>query len=449
MIISITTCLWSTGSGFRPKLRPLVQGLAHLPGAITGDGSGVLTSSFVNDNTYHVCCRLAVRRSVLSGAHLQPLDGGAVRAVPRPSASRAAVLRGFGQISVEDVPLPARIDPGALLVRVEMASVCGTDVHLWEGVLSRTPDLPTILGHEMVGRIVEIGQGAVKDSFGTPLAEGDRVLWTHANCNRCYYCTDLRQPVFCDNRRLYMYENIGKEPHLLGGFTRYSYVLPGSERIRVPDAISSELATMASCAFRSVIHAFDVAGRLDPSWTVVVQGTGALGLLAVHMARQAGVRNVVAIGDPAGRLDLARGLGADTAASVSGTTREERLALVRSLTQGRGADVVLEFTGAGAAVAEGLDLLRKAGRFVLVGQLQRAEVPLAPSLITIKGLQVLGSSSGSIEHYRRALAQLEKDGPDTPLVGLLGQTYALTEIEDAFRAVQELQEIKPLVDPWL
>src|SRR6516225_7057617 len=102
---------------------------------------------------------------------------------PLPSVSRAAVLRSFGApIAIEDVPVPGDLEPGTILARIEMCSVCGTDVHLWQGSLSTKVELPVILGHEMVGRIVALGRGAARDSIGQPLGIGDRITWTHTSC---------------------------------------------------------------------------------------------------------------------------------------------------------------------------------------------------------------------------------------------------------------------------
>ena len=144
-----------------------------------------------------------------------------------PSYSRAAVLRHFGEaLEIEEVPVPREIEAGAILVRTEACSVCGTDVHLWQGSLALKVDLPVILGHEMVGRIVRLGPGSERDSVGQPLREGDRIVWTHTACGHCFYCTVARQPTLCDNRRAYMYENMERPPYLLGGFSEYGYVLP-------------------------------------------------------------------------------------------------------------------------------------------------------------------------------------------------------------------------------
>src|SRR5581483_4237907 len=102
---------------------------------------------------------------------------------PIPSVCRAAVVRNFADpIQIEEVPVPAEVEAGAILTRIEMCSICGTDVHLWQGSLSTKVELPVILGHEMVGRIVAMGTGADRDSAGQPLRVGDRITWAHTSC---------------------------------------------------------------------------------------------------------------------------------------------------------------------------------------------------------------------------------------------------------------------------
>ena len=116
--------------------------------------------------------------------------------------ARAAVLEEFkSPLSVREFELPA-IEPGAALVRTEMAGICGTDVHLWKGELKIS--LPVILGHETVGRIVQTGPALQSDWSGHPLAVGDRVTWTSTiSCGKCYYCAEKRQPTRCPHRRAY------------------------------------------------------------------------------------------------------------------------------------------------------------------------------------------------------------------------------------------------------
>lgn len=363
-----------------------------------------------------------------------------------PKTSKAAVLRQFKDpLAIEDVPIPETIEPRALLTQMEACSICGTDVHLWQGALSLPVDLPVIIGHEMVGHIVEIGPGGETDSVGQELQVGDRVVWTHTACGSCFYCTVARQPTLCDNRRAYMYETMAKPPYLLGGFSEYGYVLPESGRIRVPDEVPNELATLASCAFRSVMNAFAQLGALAATDTVVIQGAGPLGLLATAVARAAGAAQVFVVGAPRGRLQMAEAFGATQTLSIEDTSSEERQAAIRDRTNGRGADVIAEFTGVPDAMREGLEMARKGGRYLMVGQLGSKETELAPSLIVKKNLTVIGSFSGDAKSYWAAL-QFLKDHPDIPFAEMVTNRYRLDEVNTALERMRTFQEIKPVIE---
>src|SRR5690349_9794721 len=111
--------------------------------------------------------------------------------------ARASVLTAFrSPLELREYPVPERIESGAVLVRTEMAGICGTDVHLWEGQFPLT--LPIIMGHETVGRIEALGEGVSTDWTGLPLQVGDRVTWNSAiSCGKCYYCSEKRQPTRC------------------------------------------------------------------------------------------------------------------------------------------------------------------------------------------------------------------------------------------------------------
>lgn len=365
-----------------------------------------------------------------------------------PAFSRAAVVRAFrAPVRVEEVPVPRELEPGAILTRVETCSICGTDVHLWQGSLALKVDLPVVLGHEMVGTIVALGSGSDRDSIGQDLRVGDRITWTHTSCGRCFFCTVAREPTLCQYSRKYMYECLEVFPHLLGGFAQYGYVMPESGRVRVPDGVPNELATMASCAFRSVMNAFDVLDGLSPTETVVVQGTGPLGLLAVAVARIGGARRVVAIGAPDARLAIARDFGADETLSLERTSPEERVERVRALTDGRGADVVMEFTGHPDAFGEGLELARRGARYVVVGQLGQGTTTFKPSLIVSKNLRILGSFSGQAKAYWKALDFLARHGRDVPFERMISNRYRLDEVNVALERMRNFEEIKPILVP--
>lgn len=363
-----------------------------------------------------------------------------------PKYSRAAVVRDFkAPVCIEEVPVPQTVEPGAIVTKLHACSICGTDVHLWQGSLALRVDLPIILGHEMVGEIVAMGEGAGRDSVGQDLKIGDRITWTHTSCGRCYFCTVLREPTLCAYSKKYMYVCMEEFPHLLGGFSEYGYVMPEAGRVRVPDNVPAELASMASCAFRSVMQSFDILGRVDPSDTIVIQGAGPLGLLATAVAKVSGARRVITIGAPDARLDIASEFGADEVISVEGTSAQERLDKVLSLTGGRGADTVMEFTGHAGAFAEGMDLARRGGSYVVVGQLGQGEVSIKPSTIVAKQLRVLGSFSGQAKAYWKALEFVSLHGKTIPFERMISGRYKLDEVNTALGRMKNLEEIKPVI----
>lgn len=364
-----------------------------------------------------------------------------------PEFSKCAVVRRFGApIGIEEVPIPREIEPGAILTRIEMCSICGTDVHLWQGSLATKITLPVILGHEMVGRIIALGDGQHRDSVGQPLRIGDRVTWAHTSCGSCFFCTVAQEPTLCQNTRRYMYETMDRFPYLLGGFCEYGYVMPDSGRVRVPDDVPNELASLSSCALRSVMNAVDVLDGIGTTDVIVVQGSGPLGLLATAVAKISGARRVITIGAPDARLEIAVAFGADETLSIERTSPEERSERVKSLTDGRGADIVMEFTGHPQAFNEGLDLIRRGGRYVVVGQLGTGTTTIKPSLIVSKQLRILGSLSGRAKAYWKALDFIAGHRADIPFERMISNHYTLDAVNAAMDRMKAFEEIKPVIE---
>ncbi|SOC49492.1 Threonine dehydrogenase [Blastococcus aggregatus] len=370
-----------------------------------------------------------------------------------PSHSRAALLRAFGEpASIEDVPVPQELEPGSLLVRISMASVCGTDVHIWEGGAfnASADNLPSVMGHEMVGEVVAFGEGPHKDSLDQPLSLGDRVVWTHAPCGRCFFCTVDRQPSLCSHRQSYGRLSAHRFPYLTGGFAEYCYVFPGSGRVRVPDEVRDSWAAPASCALRTVVHVLEQVGGVEPHETVVVQGAGPLGLYATAMLRAAGVGSIVVIGAPDSRLELATTYGATGCVSVEHVPdAAERARRVRDLTrEGRGADVVLELSGAASAVPEGLALLRAGGRYGIAGQTNAVQAAIDPSVLVKKQLTLRGVLSAHVGHYWKALDFLRQTRETVDWDALTTAPVALDRVTMAMQSMKR-GVMKPLIDPAL
>src|ERR1700731_3071917 len=282
----------------------------------------------------------------------------------------AATLVQPGQYEIREYPLPEP-GPGCVLVKMEMSGICGTDKHTFQGYTTqyggRRLEFPIIQGHENVGTVAAIGgSGEYTDFEGIPLGIGDRVvIGANIACGQCYYCRHDFPYYCCENTTDYGNNLSSKNPpHLFGGWSQYIYVLPGSFLVKVPDDLPPEVAVLREFFAGSVgldrakqMSAFpNESFRFDD--TVVVLGAGPLGMCFLMKARMLGAGTIVAVDLSDFRLDFASRLGADPVINAAATTEEQRRAFIRSVTNGRGADVVVECAGVPEAVREGLELLR-------------------------------------------------------------------------------------------
>jgi len=379
---------------------------------------------------------------------------------------QAAVLDRFNEpLRVQSFPLPRQLEAGAVLVRTELAGICGTDVHLWKGELPIS--LPVILGHETVGRIEQLGAGIESDWAGNPLRVGDRVTWTSTtSCGDCFYCVRKQQPTRCRQRRAY---GIGyrcdEPPHLLGGYAECHYLRPRANIFKIPDTLPNEAVIGAGCALITAIHGVEricreTAGAdvsssemptLPPLWKecVVVQGAGPVGISAVAVARNAGAERVIVVGGPESRLELARKFGADETISIEEFKNPAaRIDAISQLTEGHGADVVLECVGIPSAVVEGMEMCRDGGKYLILGQYCDAgPVSLHPHVITRKQLEVHGSWSSEPRHLQAALSFLQKSGDRFPFASLITRRFGLAEATQALLATANWQTAKSVIVP--
>lgn len=368
-----------------------------------------------------------------------------------PDTGRAAVLQDYGaDFEIREFPRPTAA-PGGLVVEIDTATVCGSDVHVWSGnmvgVLPISP--PLILGHEMTGRIVEVGSGADVDSAGQTLGIGDRVVWAHAPCGQCHECTVERQPVLCSTRYIGYLNDCSVAPHFTGSFAEYGIVRPDAGRIRVPDNVNSEWASAGSCALRTVVRALSIAGPIDRDDTIVVQGAGPLGLFATALLSLHDPRRLVVVGGPADRLDLAKAWGAtDTVLVDADEDPQARVDEVLRIT-GRGASIAFELAGAPGVVTEGVQMLARNGRYVVMGTLGGAPQPVNVATIVARGLRIIGSMSGDIGDYHKAMLALDRYQDRFDWNRMLGKTYGLSDLAGAMESMRRMDEIKPVIRPSL
>lgn len=363
--------------------------------------------------------------------------------------AKASVLEQFkAPLQLREWAVPTEIEPGAALVRTEMAGICGTDVHLWKGELPI--GLPVVLGHETVGRIERLGNGLERDWTGQCLEIGDRVTWNSSiSCGQCYYCAEKGQPTRCPHRRAYgIGHQCDQPPHFLGGYAEFHYLRPRTTIFKLPEDLPTESIIGAGCALITAIHGVE---RTGINWqdSVVVQGAGPVGLAALAVAKSAGAGEVTVIGGPKHRLENAKRFGADHVIDLADSTSPEaRIKAVRDATGGFGADVVLECVGAPAAVVEGMEMCRDGGKYLVLGHYCDAgPVSFNPHVITRKQLQVFGSWSSEPRHLKAAIEFLKRYRSEFPFDSMVSHRFSLEKANQALATTASWEAAKSVIIP--
>jgi threonine dehydrogenase-like Zn-dependent dehydrogenase len=355
---------------------------------------------------------------------------------------RVAVLPAYGgDFKLREYPVPDP-EPGAVLVRLTRAGVCGSDLHIWRGEMKEvygSPPRDLTFGHEMCGRVERLGAGVAHDSAGLPLREGDRVTFLYFfPCGRCPVC--MRDEMGACPRKGRANRVAGTPPYFNNAYGDYYYLRPGGWIFRIPDEISDDMATPANCALAQVLYGLTRAGlRMGDS--VVIQGAGGLGLNAIAVARDMGADNVIVVDRVPARLALAREFGADHTLSLDDLpTPERRITAVQDLTGGFGADVVADFVGYPDVVPEGLRMLRSGGCYLEVGSIAPGNVFSFDATALVRGnIRVVGTSNYSPWALERALAFLRRGQARYPFARLVSHVYPLEKISDAFHQADWMQ----------
>ncbi|MGE2834733.1 zinc-binding dehydrogenase [Mycobacterium sp. SMC-4] len=350
---------------------------------------------------------------------------------------------------IQTVTLPD-IGPGDILIKVTRANICGSDVHAWHGTFATRGlggQLPTVLGHEMVGTVHALGEGVHTDSNGAVLSTGTRVVFPYFFCcHTCRNCLAGRRNA-CLNLKMAMLGRADEPPYFVGGYADY-FVLPaGAVLYTVPDSVSDEIAAGANCALSQVMYGLE---RVDQQLGeyVVVQGAGALGLYAVAVAKARGAAKVIAIDGVPERLELTTAFGADAVIDITATTEKERVKAVRALTDGQGADVVVEVVGHPSAIDEGLKLLGQFGRYVEIGNINVGKTfEFDPSRFVFSNKTMVGVSLYDPSVLSRALTFLEQYQHTLPFERLAAASYALDDINTAFAAAENRRDVRASIVP--
>lgn len=345
---------------------------------------------------------------------------------------KAAVFIGPGKpLEIEQFDLPQSIGPRAALCKVQMSTICGSDLHTFFG--KRLEPTPLILGHEILGQIVELGDGLRHDGFGDNLSVGDRVSWSiMASCGKCFYC-DRGLPQKCEHLRKYGHTRCTEPPHLTGGYAEYIYLFPGTTIYRIPDDIPDEIATPANCALSTVINAVETIG-MRAGETVLIQGAGLLGLNLIALCREAGAKMVVVTDVSPKRLEMASDFGADHCIHVAESDVADASAAILSRVGKHGVDVAFEVCGAAEAIDLAVRTLRTGGRYLIAGLVSPgSDLGLDGNQLTRKYLTLKGIHNYHPKHLGKALRFLEENARRYPYARLVGARFALADVNEAIR----------------
>jgi len=350
----------------------------------------------------------------------------------------AVVFSRPDEFSLADVPEP-EVGVGQVMVRVTSTTICATDLKILHGQYPGVT-FPHIPGHEWGGEVAEAGASV------TYLRPGDKVgVEAHVGCGACARCAEGLYNL-CENygRRETGHAHIGFT--VAGGLAEYC-AIPARAAHRLPEGLDCDHGAFTDTV-GIALWAFERAGGVRAGETVAVVGPGALGLLAVQIARALGAGQVIAIGaaEDAGRLALALNLGADHALNLAEVG--DPAGAVRDLTAGHGADLVIEFAGSAEAARQSIEMTRRGGRVTLGGATspgRRLDVDL--STIVRGQLDVFGAVANPRGISRRANVLMQKGLVDVR--PLITHHWPLGEFTRAWEVFRDRRDgvIRPMLHP--
>ncbi len=347
---------------------------------------------------------------------------------PVPTRMRAVTFHGPGDIRYGTVPVP-RPGPGEVLVRVEVALTCSTDVKTFRrGHPVMIQEIPTVFGHEFAGEVAAVGEGVEQFAVGQRVAA--------ANSVPCFTCEDCRRGR----------ENLCERLLFLNGaFAQYIRVpapLAAVNLLPLPDDLPAREAAFLE-PLACVLHGIDRAG-VRAEDTVAILGAGPIGLLLLQAARLRGAR-CVAVGRGALRLSRAFACGAEAVVDLAGNP--DPVAAVRERTRGKvGPDIVIEAVGRPEAWEQAAAIVRKGGKVVFFGGCgPGSEVHLDTRRLHYEELTLLGAFHHTPRHVREALQLLAERR--LALEPLLSHEMSLKDLEAALTAMERREALKVAIIP--
>jgi alcohol dehydrogenase len=342
-----------------------------------------------------------------------------------------------------EVPVPTTAN--TVLVRVNLATICGSDLHTVSG--RRSADVPCVLGHEAVGTVA--APTRLRSAEGKPLRVGDRIVWSlTTSCGSCYYCVNKNLPQKCETMFKYGHAQCVSDNMLSGGFASLIQLKAGTAIYHVPDAIQDAEAVPINCALATVINGLETIGTY-PSETAIIHGAGMLGIYAACFLREQGYDIVAIVDKNANRLQIAKRFGATHTFNVSSTSAEDISEKLKELTRGHGIDLAVEVSGAPSALPDLIEWLGIGGRCLTLGYVYPLEnIPFNVHQLVTKCINLRGVHNYHPTLLKSALSFIERNRTRYPFAELIGKIYPLSDIGDAFTHAFRQDAIRIAIDPW-
>ncbi|HID95615.1 MAG TPA: alcohol dehydrogenase, partial [Candidatus Latescibacteria bacterium] len=336
---------------------------------------------------------------------------------------------------------------GEILARLEAIGICSSDVYMWRGKDPRTP-LPIILGHEGVGTIEEI-YGKKTDILGRDLTVGDRIIWDRGiTCGLCYYCAIRKEPSLCPNRQVYGISfSCQDPPYPRGCYANYIHLSSNTKILRLDEDVDPVTLVSASCSGATAAHTIELC-KIKEGDRVVIQGPGPLGIFSLAFALSRGA-SVVVIGTGRGkeRLRLCTEFGARETLNTADSIPEERRHRVMELTDGLGADVVINCTSSPEALKEGITYLSRGGTYALPG----LAIPVGPVSLDLyhdvvsKNIRIQGVWVNDTSHLYQAVNLILNNR--YPFEKLVTHEIPLHDASKALEIVEGRKAVKAVMRP--
>ena len=372
--------------------------------------------------------------------------GGTSAAAGIPKTAKVAMLTANKKIEVREYPIPALQDDD-ILVRVEGCGVCGTDVHEWKG--DPFGLIPVVLGHEGTGEIIALGKNVKCDTSGKPIKVGDKIVTSVISCGECQICRNHPANTnLCDKQGVFGLIGHDDAQPLNGWFATHLLIrAKGATYFVVNDLNLNErmLLELATVCVHALKRA-NGTGLINFNTKALIQGCGPVGLMQVAVLRAAGINHIIAIDGNEKRLEMAKRLGAKTTINFRELdTLDKRVAAVKAVSDGIGADFAFQCTGAPAAAADIYAYIRRGGGLCEMGFfVNNGEYSVNPHFAMCnKEINIVGSWDYSADDYPTCMAFLRQAREmKIPIEELITHSFPLDQLNEAMEVNVAQQGIK-------